>query len=50
MGVNLQKKTLLKVSWELRLVLPWGVGGPQGKVNEAANLGGVNPLADHGTQ
>jgi hypothetical protein len=39
-GVNLRKKTLLKVSRELSLVVPWGVGGPQGKVLEAANLGG----------
>jgi len=31
-GVNLRKKTLLKVSQELRLVVPWGVGGSQGKV------------------
>jgi len=31
--LNLRKKTLLKVSWEFRLVVPWGVGDPQGKVN-----------------
>ena len=40
-GVNLttKRRTLLKVSRELRLVVPWGVGSPQGKV-QGANLGG----------
>ena len=39
MAVNLQKKTLLKVSRELRLVVPWGIVVPRGKL-KAANLGG----------
>jgi hypothetical protein len=30
-GVNLRKKTLLKVSWELRLVVPWGEVGLPGE-------------------
>jgi hypothetical protein len=39
-GVNLRKKTMLKVSRELRLVVPrGGFGPPRGKL-KAANLGG----------
>ena len=31
-GADLRKKTVLKISRELRLVVPWWVGGSQGKV------------------